>query len=233
MPLETGDNRDRTCIAELNELAERYGTPFFLYDADAVSRRINLTRDSLQHLAKVFYAVKANPNLELLRAVRGVADGLDVSSGGELEQASLAGFDMVSVSFAGPAKTTAELTGAIKDGVGCISIESRRELMECVNIARRLGAKANVVVRVNPKVPNRSFGLKMGGRPIQFGIDEEEIGDVSRTILANDDTLSFQGIHVYAGSQCFEPASVVEGVQNTFWIAREIETSTGLSCRTI
>ena len=108
-----------------------------------------------------------------------------------------------------------------------------RELMECVNISRRLGIKANVVVRVNPQLSNRSFGMKMGGRPVQFGIDEEEIRGVLQAILANADNLSFQGIHVYAGSQCFEAAGIVEGVQNTIRIAREIETSAGLTCNTI
>jgi hypothetical protein len=89
--------------AECRELAERFGTPFFLYDADAVNRRIDLV-PVLEGLVKVFYAVKANPNLELLRAVGRAADRLDISSGGELEQAALAGFDMANLSFAGPAR---------------------------------------------------------------------------------------------------------------------------------
>src|SRR5712664_1845179 len=224
---------NKTSLSEFHELAATYGTPFFLYDADVINRRINLIRESLEHLLEVFYAVKANPNLELLRAVRGVANGLDISSAGELEQASLAGFDMTKLSFAGPAKTTAELTASIEKGVGYISIESMRELMECVDISKRLGIKSNVTVRVNPQFLNRSFGMKMGGRPVQFGIDEEELSGVLGAILANTDNLSFQGIHVYAGSQCFDVAGVVEGVRDTLRIVREIETSVGLTCNTV
>src|SRR5271167_3489136 len=121
----------KTSLAELHSLADRYGTPYFLYAVDEIARRIELVRESLARLVEVFYAVKANPNLELLRMLRNVADGLDISSGGELEQASLAGFDMAKISFAGPAKSINELTESIQRGVGCISIESLRELKEC------------------------------------------------------------------------------------------------------
>ena len=168
----------KTSLADLHSLADRYGTPYFLYDVDEIVRRIELVRESLAGLVEVYYAVKANPNLELLRRLRTVADGLDISSGGELEQASLAGFDMAKISFAGPAKTASELTASIQNGVGCISIESLRELMECVRISRQLGRKANIVVRINPQQVNRSFGMKMGGKAAQFGVDEEDLGSI-------------------------------------------------------
>src|SRR5689334_7890384 len=136
-------------VEDFHHLAEKYGTPFFLYDADAVIDRIKLVRESMQGLAKVFYAVKANPNLELLRAIRDAADGLDISSGGELEQAQLAGFDPASLSFAGPAKSKDELTISIKKRVGSISIESPSELLEVAKISKSIDYKTNVILRVN------------------------------------------------------------------------------------
>lgn len=219
--------------AELHELARQYGTPFFLYDADVVSRRIQDIREQLSGLVKVYYAVKANPNLALLRALRASADGLDISSGGELEQALAAGYSGAQLSFAGPAKTTAELTASIRAGVGCISVESPRELAECIEIASRSGVRANVTLRVNPDLLNRSFSLKMGGRAVQFGIDEQELLQAAAMVRANERALAFRGIHIYAGSQCFEVSGVVEGVQNTLRIAREVEAQTGLFCHVI
>ncbi len=233
MELQTLHRWDEISITEFSALAESYGTPFFLYDADAINDRIVLIRELLERQMKVFYAVKANPNLELLRAVRDVADGLDISSGGELEQASLAGFDMARISFAGPAKTTAELTAAIGKGIGSISIESLRELIESVEISKRIGIRANITLRVNPQLLSRSFGIKMGGKPVQFGIDEEAIGEVLEMVRTSSEYLNFRGIHVYAGSQCFEVAGLVEGVANTLRIAAEIEANTGLTCKTI
>ncbi|MGC2110639.1 MAG: hypothetical protein WA655_14045 [Candidatus Korobacteraceae bacterium] len=203
-----------------------------MYDVDEITRRIDLVRKSFAGLVAVYYAVKANPNLALLRKLRDAADGLDISSAGELKQACLAGFDMSTVSFAGPAKTVSELTTSIEHGVGCISIESLRELIDCVRISRELGRKANIVVRVNPLLVNRSYGMKMGGKAAQFGVDEEELDPVVEYIRSNADYLEFLGIHIYAGSQCFEPAGIVAGVENCLEIARRIEAS-GLECKVV
>jgi diaminopimelate decarboxylase len=223
----------QTSLAQFHTLADRYGTPYFLYDADDIVKRIESVRESLERLVEVFYAVKANPNLELLRVLRGSADGLDISSVGELEQAVLAGFETGKISFAGPAKTLSELTESIHCGIGCISVESSRELTECIGISRQAGRKANIVVRVNPQFLNRSYGMKMSGRATQFGIDEEDLGTLFSHVLANTETLEFRGIHIYAGSQCFEPAGIVAGVQNCLSIACQIEARTGLVCRVI
>lgn len=231
--LQTEYRGDQPAPTELHALAVRYGTPFFLYDADAINQRIKRIRELFKGLVKVFYAVKANPNLELLRAVRDAADGLDISSGGELKQASLAEFDMADLSFAGPAKTAAEIAASIERGVGCISVESMRELLECAEIAKQLGMRANIVIRINPQFLNRSFGMKMGGKPVQFGIDEEEIGDILATVLANEQNLNFQGIHIYAGSQCFDAVGIAEGVKNVIGIVKRIEANTHLTCKTI
>ncbi|HKQ25263.1 MAG TPA: pyridoxal-dependent decarboxylase, exosortase A system-associated [Burkholderiales bacterium] len=227
------DPWDGMDAAVFEELARAHGTPFFLYDADEINARIRAVQQAFPGMVKVFYAVKANPNLALLRAVSDVADGLDISSGGELEQACLAGFDTARLSFAGPAKTTAELTESIRRSIGYISIESLRELLECIRIARQVGTRANVAIRVNPVLLNRAFGLKMGGKAVQFGIDEEDLSEIVQTIVSHPAELAFQGIHIYAGSQCFDAAGVVEGVADTLRIVREIESNTPLTCRAI
>lgn len=219
--------------AALEALAQTHGTPFYVHDADRVNARIRAIRKALRGTAEVYFAVKANPNLELLRAVRGVADGLDISSGGELEQALLAGHDPATLSFAGPAKTRAELTEAIRHGIGSVSVESPRELAECIRCARELGRRANIVVRVNPQFLNRAFGMKMGGKAVQFGVDEEHLIEVLQTVVAHPAEIDFRGIHIYAGSQCFDAAGVLEGVENTLRIVRKLEAETPLVCRTI
>jgi diaminopimelate decarboxylase len=211
-------------------LAKEYGTPFYLYDADAVRRKVQEVRNALQGHAQVYYAVKANPNLALLRALVAHADGVDISSGGELVQAQLAGFDPTSMSFAGPAKTTNELESAIVAGVGCISMESIREIDMCADIARRTGVRARVTLRVNPLHLNRAFGMKMGGKAVQFGIDEEDLPGAETRIMTNSEWLDFQGIHVYVGSQCFDPQGIVEATGNALRIARELEQRAGLLC---
>ncbi|MEF8700058.1 MAG: pyridoxal-dependent decarboxylase, exosortase A system-associated [Candidatus Accumulibacter sp. UW20] len=219
--------------ADWQSLARIHGTPFFFFDAEIVAGRIRAVRAALDGLAQIYFAVKANPNLGLLRALQPVADGVDISSGGELIQAQLAGYDPAAMSFAGPAKTTAELEAAIRAGVGCISAESVREIEECAGIAERLGRPARLLLRVNPAAPNRAYGLKMGGKPVQFGIDEEDLPDAEACLAAQARHLEFRGIHAYVGSQCFDPTAVVEATINAFRIAAEIERRSGLASRKI
>lgn len=219
--------------AAFEALAAAYGTPFFLYDADDVNARIAAVRSAFGGLVDVLYAVKANPNVGLLEAVREVVDGLDVSSAGEIEQALSAGYEPATLSFAGPAKSVAELTTAIERSIGCVSIESIRELRDCIEIAQRTGIPASIALRINPLLVNRSFGLKMGGRPVQFGIDEECVLEAAEIVCAYPNELAFQGVHVYAGSQCFDPAGMVEGVNDTLRIVRHLEKDSPLVCRTI
>jgi len=214
-------------------LAGKFRTPYYLYDAHVLKLRIRSVRTMLDGLVDVFYAVKANPNLALLRAIKGVAGGLDISSGGELQQAMAAGFDPDRISFAGPAKTEDELRASIDTGIGCISVESPRELTLCANLAARLDRRANVLLRVNPLKLNRKFGMKMGGRPLQFGIDEETVHELLPWLEANADRVNFRGIHVYSGSQCFEVEGVVDSVSSTLEIARRIEAASTLRCTTI
>jgi diaminopimelate decarboxylase len=196
--------------ADWEALAQRYGTPYYLFDGDAVCRRIEDVRNALESNVEVYYAVKANPNLALLRTVAAVADGADISSGGELEQALRAGFDAADMSFAGPAKTDDELQAAIEAGVGCISAESVNEIERCARLAARLGRRARILVRVNPKEPARTYGLKMGGRPIQFGIDEECLDAAVALLMRLREHVECRGIHTYVGSQCFDPAGIAD-----------------------
>ncbi|MFK8016063.1 MAG: alanine racemase [Gammaproteobacteria bacterium] len=219
--------------AEYERLAQAHATPYYLYDVAAIRRRIEAVRGAFAGAAHVYYAVKANPNLELLRALHDTADGLDISSGGELEQALAAGYEAEHLSFAGPAKTVEELRASVTAGVGNISVESVRELNDCIRIANELGKPADIVLRVNPEFLNRAFGLKMGGRAVQFGVDEETLGDVLPLIEAAGEHLRFHGIHIYAGSQCFDADAVVDGVENSLRIAREIESTSSLVCRVI
>lgn len=219
--------------AEWRLLADRFETPFYLFDADIVAARIRRVREAFGGQMQVYYAVKANPNLGLLRAVRHDADGVDISSGGELEQAMAAGYAPERMSFAGPSKTPRELEAAIRAGVGAISVESLREIDECGRIAARLGIPARILVRVNPLAVHRGYGLKMGGRAVQFGIDEEALPEAEARVIAHGSNIDFVGVHAYVGSQCFDPAGLVDSTLNALRIADEIAARSGLACRKI
>lgn len=225
--IDNCDNLSGLDAALLESCAEDFGTPFYLYDSDEVVRQVIAVRSAFRNRCAVYFAVKANPNLRLLEAIRPDVQGLDVSSVGELEQALLAGYDPENLSFAGPAKTVNELRPAVQCGVGSISVESVRELRDIARVAKELDKAANILLRVNPRNDPRAYGLKMAGRPIQFGIDEEHLEAVTRMIASHKSEINLRGLHVYAGSQGFEHRELAESIRSTLEIAQRLRTLTG------
>lgn len=222
--------QDKLSLSEIEyeRHAKEFGTPFYLYDADAVLRQVAAVRNAFHDKCGIYFAVKANPNLRLLEAIRSDVHGLDISSAGELEQALLAGYDPDNLSFAGPAKTINELRPAIECGVGSISVESERELRDIICLSQETGKTAKILLRINPEIDARAYGLKMAGRPVQFGIDEEHMETISKTITAHREVVEFRGLHVYAGSQGFQHKELADGVTNTLGIAKRLQDSTGI-----
>ncbi len=215
------------------QLAAEHGTPFFLFDAEHVRGRIRAVREAVGGLAGVYYAVKANPNLGLLKALRADVDGVDISSSGELAQCLHAGYDPEAMSFAGPGKTGAEIDSAVRTGIKCVSVESMREIDACADAAQRIGRPASILLRINPATVHKAYGLKMGGRSVQFGIDEEALPDAVKRVQSHGNWLDCEGVHTYVGSQCFDGEAVVETMRQSFALAGRLEELLGRACRKV
>ncbi|MRR39433.1 pyridoxal-dependent decarboxylase, exosortase A system-associated, partial [bacterium] len=229
------EQNGKICLRDIcfDDLAERYGTPFYLYDLETVRGKCAAIRKAFGDSLELLYAVKANPNRELLAAMRGEVDGLDIASAGELDRAMEAGYDAGCISFAGPGKTRDELRRSLEAGVGCISVESLRELHDLRDLVRAGSPRASILVRVNPQLLIKDFAVKMGGKASQFGIDEEELPSALDFIKANADVFDFKGIHIYAGTQCLNEESLAQNLANTLAIAARVTTEYGMECRVI
>lgn len=214
----------------LEDVAHQYGTPFYLYDLDEIFDKIREIRNAFGSDIKLYYAIKANSNLELLKAIREKVDGLDISSYGEMEQSLLAGYSPKQLSFAGPGKTYEELDKAIKNGIGIISVESLREMEDITKLSFSLNTKVDIAIRVNPTLIIKEFAIKMGGQATQFGIDEEKLDEAVVYLNSNRDHLNFMGIHVYSGTQCLNEEAVVKNVNNVLEIAKKVEDLYDLGC---
>ncbi len=212
---------------EISTICETYDTPFYIYDKSFIRNKIERLKHSLSQDIKLYYAVKANPNLHLLKEIRNWVDGVDISSGGELQQSLQAGFSPLDMSYAGPGKKDSELELAIREKIGLISIESLTELHRIEQIAARLGIQANVSLRINPVKVFREFAIKMGGRSSQFGIDEEQ-SDAFFKILKESPHCTFVGIHVYSGTQCLKAETLLDNFKNTMSITKEIVHKSGM-----
>ena len=204
----------------LPRLADRVGsTPFYAYDRKLISDRVALLRRHLPSGVELHYAVKANPMPELLCHMAKLVDGLDVASAGELRAALNTGMSPQHVSFAGPGKSQAELARAAAAGI-LINIESSREIDALTAIAARTGYVPRVAVRVNPDFELRSSGMKMGGGARQFGVDAEQVPELLQQLGSSG--LSFQGFHLYAGSQNLRSLSICEAQRQSFSLAERL-----------
>jgi diaminopimelate decarboxylase len=197
--------------AELRRAAERVGTPCYVYFADRIVARIHELTDAFGGRFALSYAVKANPNRQLLRALEPHLPWLDVSSAGELETGLTCGYDASRLSFSGPGKTRYELSRAVDAHCGQIVVESLAEARELDQLARMRGKPANILLRINPLHVPRGFGVNMAGRPSQFGVDEEQL-DSALADIQRLKGLSLAGFHIYAGSQCLDAGSIAENL---------------------
>lgn len=171
-------------------------TPYFLYDLQLLAARAQLAREAMP--AQLLYAVKANPHPEVLRALRGKVDGLDIASTGELDRALAAGWAPQQLSFTGPGKGGAALERAVRLGV-VVNVESLREL----DAVAALGApRPKVRLRLNPTFRPRAWRVPMTGAPSPFGIDEEELPAVLERLHRHREALDFDGLHLHPGGQC-------------------------------
>jgi diaminopimelate decarboxylase len=219
-PMDQFARRDGELVVgglPLSRLAARVGrTPFYAYDRGLLKRRVDELRAILPGSVKLHYAMKANPMPALVGYMAGLVDGIDVASGGELKVALDAGADPREVSFAGPGKQDGELEQAVAAGV-LVNLESRREIAALAAASQRHGVPARVAVRVNPDFELKGSGMKMGGGPKQFGVDVEEVPALLREI--DGAGLTFEGFHLFAGSQNLKPESICEAQQKSYELA--------------
>jgi len=230
MEITTRNGKSYLREISFENIVHQFGTPFYLYDLNNIYEKIQMIRNHFGESIKLYYAIKANSNLEILKAIREKVDGLDISSSGEMEQSILAGYDSQKLSFAGPGKTYKELEKAIVNKIGIISVESLREMEDLRKISLGLNTKIDIAIRVNPTLLIKQFAIKMGGQATQFGIDEEKLDGAVAYLRENDSHFNFKGIHVYSGTQCLNEEALVKNVDNVLEIAKRLENEYNLEC---
>ena len=162
--------------ASIASVAEKYGTPCFIYSKAALEQNYHAYEKAFEdHSHLICYAVKANSNLAVLNILSKLGAGFDIVSGGELDRVIAAGGDPKKVTFSGLGKTTQEIYKALDAGIHCFNIESEAELLRINEIAVNNSQVAPISIRVNPDVnaethPYISTGLKEN----KFGISMEK-----------------------------------------------------------
>ena len=162
-------------MSKYPELAAEFGTPTYVYDLDVVAESRDQLFGLLPEGFQLYYALKANPHPEIARELRSGGCRAEISSTGELANALAAGFEPGEILYTGPGKTNGELEHAIATGVRLFSVESLSDLQHVGAAAEKHGVTASCLLRVNTTQGSASSGIRMMGRPSQFGIDAETL----------------------------------------------------------
>lgn len=205
-------------------VAEARGTPLFVYSRAMLAQRMADLRATMPPALKIHYAMKANPHSAVLEAMADLVDGLDVASGGELAMARAAGFLPREISFAGPGKRDAELLAAVKAGV-TLNLESAAEARRALDAGLACGTAPRLAIRVNPEFELRGSGMKMGGGAKPFGVDEDQVAALARTIIAEG--CDWRGLHIYAGSQALDAAAISDAQARALATAARLTAEIG------
>ena len=207
----------------LAEIAERFGTPCYVYSRAALADAFLAYRQALEGIpASVCYAVKANSNLAILNLFASFGAGFDIVSGGELARVLAAGGDPAKVLFSGVGKSRAEMQDALELGIRCFNVESASELLKLNEVALAHGARAPVSLRVNPNVdPKTHPYISTGLKTAKFGVPIEEARALYRR-AADLPGLAVTGIDCHIGSQLLDPAPAAEAATKVVELADQL-----------
>lgn len=192
---------------------------YYAYDKLVVKAQIDTFHRHIPSNIKLHYAIKANPYLPLINAMHPWVEGFDVASQKEMLMAIQSGMPSRDISFAGPAKQISEIRAAIVAGV-TLHVESELEFERAVNIGKEINVKPIIAFRVNPAFELKASGMKMGGGPKQFGIDEERLFEILPEL--DYEQFEFRGFHIFWGSQNLKQEAIIDAHNNTFSLAQKL-----------
>ncbi len=187
----------------LPEIADAVGTPVYVYSRATLERHARVFKEALSGLDNphIAFAIKANPNLAVLKVLAKQGYGADVVSGGEMDRALAAGIAAEDIVFSGVGKTAEEIVRALKAGIGQFNIESEEEGRELAILADTLGHRANAVLRINPDVDAGTHGkISTGKADNKFGVGIHRAPEIYGRLDALPG-INMRGVALHIGSQ--------------------------------
>jgi len=206
----------------LSDLANKYGTPSYVYSASLIRKNFLEYKDALRAADKVCFAVKSNSNINLLKLLNSLGSGFDVVSGNELKRCLVAGADPKDIVFSGVGKTKEEIKLAIEKNIFSINIESESELERIVQISQKAAQQVNCAIRVNPNISSESHPyISTGLKSSKFGVTSEVALKMSKRIQGIEN-VNLTGIACHIGSQITKPELILESLEHLMTLAEEI-----------
>lgn len=210
----------------VERIAESVGTPCFIYSYKEIENSFKSYREAFSDLAELIcYSVKANSNIAVLRAFANLGSGFDIVSSGELRRVLMAGGRASRTVFSGVGKTDSEIEEALEHDILFFNVESTEELHAIHRVAKRMGKKAPVALRVNPDVdPSTHPYISTGFKKSKFGIE------ISRAVEVYDmasemDSVETVAIDAHIGSQIFELSSFRDSLEKLLELANKLRNA--------
>lgn len=196
----------------LFSLAQKTGTPFYLYNLSGLVKRLSFFKKSTSP-AHLHYAMKANSHPEILKAFCKEKVGVDVVSGGEIQLALQAGFAGQAIVFSGVGKTEEEIKLALEADILQFNVESASELKRIAKIASKINKTARVAFRMNPDINLDTHPyIKTGLREHKFGLDPEELPKLKSILKTFSSYLTLHGLTLHIGSQIHDLKPLKSGI---------------------
>jgi len=211
----------------LARIAEQVGTPLYVYSTEAFREAARAFRKGLEPVGRhhVAFAVKANPNLAVLRLLANEGFGADVVSGGELSRALAAGIAAKDVVFSGVGKTRREMHQALDAGIGQFNLELEEEGVVLAEIARSKGMTAPAALRVNPDVDAGTHEkISTGKAENKFGLPIDQAPAIFDR-LARLEGINLRGVAVHIGSQLLSLAPLEAAFERVGKLVAELRAA--------
>jgi diaminopimelate decarboxylase len=211
---------------DINSIAKKHKTPFFLYSEDILTQNYLSFSDGAKKAGLIdpliCFAMKSNPNKELVKILSKLGSGADIVSGGELKRALEAGIPAEKIVFSGVGKTEEEILFALKlkgKGINSFNVESLEELELINSCAKKLNKRARVCFRLNPVVkPKTHKFISTGNKTHKFGLLEEDIiGCLGLNKYWGHTTLV--GLSVHIGSQLLDLKATQKAIKRLCEVA--------------
>ena len=208
----------------VSRIADAVGTPLYIYSKHTLVDHFRRLREAFAEVKPLIrYAVKANSNLAILKALAAEGAGFDVVSQGEIYRVLEAGGDPALIDFAGVGKTREEIAYALEAGIDTFNVESEGELDLIDEVARAHGTTARIALRVNPDVdPQTHTYITTGKKGGKFGLDFDLARGIAES-LTERVGVRLVGLHVHIGSQITKVEPHVEMVRRVVALAEDLK----------
>ena len=208
----------------LKNVADKYGTPAFIYSKATLERHANAYINSFKTMdGLVCFSVKALSNISILKTLKNSGCGFDIVSGGELHRALLAGADPKKIIFSGVGKSKDEMVAGIENNILSFNIESDQELSRLSMVAAEMKKIAPVAIRFNPNVDAGVHEFtKTGRKSDKFGVSIEATKDLIKK-CSQISSINLVGLTCHIGSQIMELKGFEDAAKQALELLLELD----------